>query len=85
MTLVLELPPELERDLAARAAELQLPLAEYAVRVLAGAGIAAPKVANGAELLAFWKSEGLVGTKPEIADSAEHARALRYEAERGTR
>lgn len=82
MTLVLELPPELEKDLAARAAELRLALPEYAIRVLAGAGAAAPKVVSGAELVAFWKAEGLVGTKPEIADAAGHARALRQEAER---
>lgn len=84
MTLVLELPSELERDLSARAAELQLPLAEYVVRVLAGAGASSPKVGSGAELLAYWKAEGLVGTKPQIPDAAEHARALRHDAERRT-
>jgi len=84
MTLVLELPPELERNLSARAEELQLPLAEYPVRVLAWAGAPRPKVGSGAELLAYWKAHGLVGTKPQIADAAEHARALRHDAERRT-
>jgi hypothetical protein len=85
MSLLIELPPDLERDLAGRAAELHLPLAEYAMRVLAGAGITSPKLATGAELVAYWKAEGLIGTKPEIADAPEHARMLRREAERRTR
>ena len=85
MSLVLELPPELERDLAARAADLQLPLAEYVLRVLAGAGVVAPKFASGAELVAYWNREGLVGAKSQIADAPEHARALRREAERRMR
>jgi hypothetical protein len=53
MSLVLELPPELESELTARAAQLQLPLAEYAIRVLAGAGALAPKPRNEAELVAY--------------------------------
>ena len=85
MSLVLELPPELESELAARAAELHLPLAEYAVRVLAGAGMAAPRFKTGAELVAYWTAEGLVGTKTHIADGPEHARTLRREAERRIR
>lgn len=82
MTLVIELPPELERELSARAAELHLPIEEYAVRVLAGAGVAAPKLTSGADLVAYWQAEGLVGTRPEIVDSAEHARGVRRDAER---
>jgi hypothetical protein len=56
MTLVIELPPELERELSARASELHLPLEEYAVRVLAGADVAAPKLTNGADLVAYWNA-----------------------------
>jgi hypothetical protein len=85
MTLVLELSPELERELAARAAALHLPLEEYAVRVLAGADVPRPKLNTGAELVAYWKSEGLVGTRTDIADPADHARAVRQEAERRAR
>jgi hypothetical protein len=80
MSLILELPPELESELAARAARLQLPLAKYAMRVLAG-GVAIPKPRSGAELLSYWKNEGLIGTRADIADAPEHARALRREAE----
>ena len=35
MTLTLDLPPDLEAELAAEAARLRLPLEEYALRVLA--------------------------------------------------
>jgi hypothetical protein len=81
MNLVLNLPAELENELAAEAARLGLPLSEDVLRLLAGgrAGGSAPR--NGAELLAYWQNEGLVGTRPEIADSATHARELRQQAQ----
>jgi hypothetical protein len=85
MTLVLELPQELERELTAQANALRLPLEEYAVRVLAGAGPPAPKLTSGADLVAYWRAEGLVGARSDIADAAGHARAVRNEAERRTR
>jgi len=85
MSLVLELSPELESELAAQAARLQLPLAEYALRVLAGGSIAGPKPSNGADLVTYWKEQGLVGTRPEIADAPQYARALRQQAENRTR
>ncbi|HWE95314.1 MAG TPA: hypothetical protein VG269_15210 [Tepidisphaeraceae bacterium] len=84
MTLVLELPPELERELTSQAEALRLPLEEYAVRVLAGARVPAPNLASGADLVAYWRAEGLVGIRSEIADAAGHARAIRGEAERRT-
>jgi hypothetical protein len=39
------------------------------------------KPRNGAELLAYWQNEGLIGTRPDIVDASEHARALRQRAE----
>ena len=77
MSLFLDLPPDLETALAAEAARLRMPLAEYALRVLAVGRIPDPKPRTGAELVAYWQREGLVGTRPEIADAPEHARALR--------
>ncbi len=85
MSLVLELPPELENELAAEAARLGLSLPEYALRLLAGGRGPNPPLRNGAELLAYWKVEELVGTRPEIADSAAHARDLREQAQRSAR
>ena len=82
MTLNLELPQELERELSAEAARLGLPLPEYALRVLAGGRIAGGSPRTGAELVAYWRSEGLIGSRPEIMDSREHAREIRRKAER---
>lgn len=85
MSIVLDLPPELESELAAEAARLQLPLAEYALRLLSGGRIVATKPRSGAELLAYWQREGLAGTRPDISDGAGHARALRQQAEKRER
>lgn len=85
MSLMLDLPPELETELAAEAARLGLPLQEYALRILAGARGPSPALRSGAELLAYWQGEGLVGSRSEIADSPAHARALREQAQRRAR
>ena len=85
MSLVLDLPPELESDLAREAARLGLPLSEYALRLLAAGRIPPPQLQNGAELVAYWKGAGLVGTRPEITDAPGHARALRQQAEKRER
>ena len=85
MNLVLDLPPELEAELAAEAARLGLPLPEYVLRLLAGGRGLNPAPRTGAELLAYWQNEGLVGTRPEIGDSSTHARILREQAQRRAR
>jgi hypothetical protein len=85
MSLVLDLPPELETELAAEAARLGLPLPDYVLRLLAGGRTVSPIPRTGAELLAYWQGEELVGTRPEIADSLGHARALREQAQRRAR
>lgn len=85
MNLILNLPPELETELAAEAAHLGLPLAEYALRLLAGGRGPSPAPRTGAELLAYWQDEGLVGARSEIADAPAHARALREQAQRRAR
>jgi hypothetical protein len=81
MSLVLDLPPELESELATEAARLRLPLSEYAMRLLATGRLPAPKLNTGAELLAYWQGAGLVGTRPDITDAPAHARELRRKAE----
>jgi len=85
MTLKLDLSRELEQKLSTEASRLGLPLSEYALRVLATrqVPVAAPK--TGRELTTYWQNEGLVGTRPEISDSVEHARSLRREVEKRTR
>jgi len=85
MNLVLEIPPELEAELTAEAARLGLPLPDYVLRLLAGSRTTRSAPRTGAELLAYWQGEGLVGTRPEITDSPAHARALREQAQRRAR
>ena len=43
---------------------------------------AADPVRNGAVLVAFWRAEGLVGSRPDIADAPAHARCLRERVQR---
>lgn len=85
MTLTLDLPHELEQELSAEAARQGLPLQEYALRVLTHGRLPAPDVEpprTGADILAYWEREYLLGTPSQITDPAKHARQLRHEAER---
>jgi hypothetical protein len=82
MNLELNLPANLEADLASEAARLGVPLSECAVRLIAAGLSASPAMSTGGELLGYWQNEGLVGTRPEIEDSQAHARSLREQAER---
>ncbi len=85
MTLTLELPQELEQELSAEAARLGLPLAEYALRVLMHGRLPAPEgeiPRTGAEIVAYWEREDLLGTPSEATDPLEHARRLRQQAQR---
>ncbi len=85
MSLVLDLPPELESDLVAEASRMGLPLPEYVKRVLLAGRTPVPMPRNGSELVSYWQGEGLVGTRADVTDSREHARALRQQAERRER
>jgi hypothetical protein len=108
MTLTLELPPDLESELAAEAERLDLSLGDYVLQVLEAARqtaaqeadveedlyalliqerakLAAHPLRTGAEILAYWQREGLLGTRPDITDPLEYAQALRRRAERRER
>jgi hypothetical protein len=85
VNLVLNLPPDLEKELSAEADRLGLPLTEYAMRVLSTRQPTETAPTTGAELVDYWEREGLIGSRPDIPDSLSHARALRAEAERRTR
>ena len=82
MPLTLELPEDLEQRLAAEATRLGLPVEDYALRVLSGQTQAESRPVNGAKLVDYWQREGLIGSRPDIADSPSHARAVRRRAER---
>jgi ABC-type uncharacterized transport system substrate-binding protein len=82
-TITLDLPRELEIELKATATQIGLSLSEYILRVLSKKPVvenAMPK--TGAELVAYWKKEGLCGYRSDIVDSQKQARAIREQAER---
>jgi len=85
MTLTLELPQDLEHRLTTEATRLGLPVEQYALRLLGDLPKAENRPANGADLVAFWRSEGVIGSRPDIKDSQTHARGIRRQAERRIR
>lgn len=82
MPLTVDLPDELTDALTDEATRLGLSLPDYAARLLASARPDVGVVRTGAELVAYWQSEGLVGTRPDITDSSAYARQLREQAQR---
>ena len=82
MSIVLDLPPELESDLTAEATRLGISLSEYALRLLTAGRVLDHKPTTGAELVAYWQSAGLGGMRPDIIDAAGHASTLREQAEK---
>ena len=81
MNISIELPPDLANELLAEASQLKLPLVEYILRVLSFRPFLQNPPTTGIELVAYWESVGVINSRPEIADSQEHARNLRREAE----
>jgi hypothetical protein len=60
MTISLDLPPELENVLSIEAASLNLALPEYILRLLSTRRILNNPPKSGAELVAYWQSEGII-------------------------
>lgn len=81
MTLTIDLPQDLERELATEAAKLGLPLSEYALRLLYSRQYTEKEPQTGSELVAYWQNADLIGSRKEIDDSQAYARKLRAEAE----
>lgn len=83
MTLTLELPRDLEHRLTAEASQRGMPVETYALRLLSRPTRRRPAAPprNGAELVAYWRREGLVGSRTDIADTQEYVRDLRQRAE----
>ena len=85
MSIRLDLPLDLENELSSEASRLNLPLSEYILRVLSVRSVLHNSPQTGAELVAYWRSEGVINSRPDITDSQIHARHLRHEAERRSR
>jgi hypothetical protein len=81
MSIVLNLPPELEMKLANEASRQGVSLSDYLLRILSNGGKTASAVRSGAELVSYWQQAGVVGTRSDISDSPQHARVLRAKAE----
>jgi hypothetical protein len=82
MSQTLELPDDLAEALSAAASRLGISMPDYAIQLL-GAIVPTPQaIRTGSELVEYWKSEGLIGTRSDIADSQECARQLREHAQR---
>lgn len=82
MSITLELPADLENALTTEAAHLGLSLSQYTLRLLSTRLLPVSRPTTGAELVAYWQREGVIGTRPDIPDSQAHARQLRHRAER---
>ncbi|MBI1900920.1 MAG: hypothetical protein HYS13_07385 [Planctomycetia bacterium] len=83
MSVLINLPSNVEQQFAAEANKLGVPLADYIVDLLVRK--AGSKPMTGAEIVEFWKKEGLIGYRSDITDSQQHARELRRQAERRSR
>ena len=82
MSITLDVPQELESELSAEAALLGLSLTEYVLHLLSTARTLGHRPQTGAQLVEYWQSEGLIGTRTDIADSRTHSRQIREQAER---
>jgi hypothetical protein len=85
MTLKLDLPRELEAELAIGAAREGVSVEIYALRLLSGARAHRDSIQTGAQLVEYWNREGVIGTRTVIVDSQSHARAIRAAVERRER
>jgi hypothetical protein len=85
MSIMLDLPQELESELATEATQLGLSLTEYVLRLLATRSLVGQLPTTGTELVAYWQREDVIGARPEITDSQAHARQIRHQAEQRLR
>ena len=85
MSIVLDLPQELESELATEATQLGLSLTEYVLRLLSTRSLVGQLPTTGAALVAYWQREGVIGTRLDITDSQAYARQIRHQAERRLR
>ncbi|MDY7095504.1 MAG: hypothetical protein SX243_21210 [Acidobacteriota bacterium] len=76
-TLRLNLSPQLEGRLTSEARKLGLSLEEYALRLLEEPSARVQRPRTGAEVVAYWRREEVLGSRRDITDAAAHAAELR--------
>lgn len=81
MSIILDLSPELEHELCSEASRLNIPLSEYILRILSSRQVITNPPKTGAELVAYWQSEGVINSRADITDSQAYARQLRHESQ----
>lgn len=82
MPQTIELPDELADALTDEASRAGMSLPDYAVHILSAVRPPVTAVRTGADLVAFWQAQGLLGPRAGDADSPEEARRLRDQAQR---
>ena len=87
MSLVLELPAALEAELTAESERLGVSVSEIVVRRLNDTVLPAPaaKRRTGAECLAVWDREAVLGIRQDIDDPAAYVREMRSKIDRRVR
>jgi hypothetical protein len=89
MSIVVNLPAELEKAIAAEAARAGMTVSDYVAHRLAqgtttnGSHESKPRL-TGPELVQRWKELGLIGYRTDITDPEAHSRRLREAAQRRT-
>ena len=81
MTVSLNLPSDLEAELSIEASDLKLPLTEYILRILSLRPFLPNPPKTGTEVVAYWESIGVIGSRTDILNSQDYARQLRHQAE----
>jgi len=75
MSIVLDLPHKLLKELNIEAAKQNQDLNEYLTQLIQRGRTV--QFSTTSDILAYWKKEGLIGTKPASTDSQKVAQRLR--------
>ncbi len=87
MTIILELPPEVEAQLKEEAAKCAAPVEQYTLSLIKNSlppRPPMPELKTGADVIAYWKSQGLIGdwaNREDVGEGDAYARELRRQAE----
>ena len=89
MSIVVNLPAELENAIAAEAAKAGMTVSDYVAGRLAqgtttNGSHGSKRRLTGRELVQRWKELGLIGYRTDITDPEAHSRRLREAAQRRT-
>ncbi|MEW6127349.1 MAG: hypothetical protein AB1757_09940 [Acidobacteriota bacterium] len=84
-SITINLPADIEKEMAEEVAKIGLSLSEFIVQKLQARRIAKPSVKTDAALVNYWRLEGLIGTRSDITDSQKQARTIREEVEKRLR